>query len=254
MMSGNQTPIWVQLVIPALTAVCAALGTLVVSQYQKAKSAREISIAKEISNRFKYLDPLRLATENLTWKLFTIEQKIRQKKTGDGGLYWMLNTFHCVKEPQEILNRALSTKEFAFWCNGEGFFAVSTIYVTALYFLHARKIRREYSDDNELLQKLDAVRVAFGHEYGIYVLLQDSIGEYMCTDDKTEIGYRTFCMKIYEEEERLWLLNVLDYFREIDKKTDAQRFAISLAVNDLLLYLGWKTRMAVHLPINEDAV
>jgi len=247
-MSGDQTPIWVQLVIPALTAVSAALGAVVVSQYQKAKSAREMSVAKEISNRLKYLDPLRLATENLAWKLFTIEQKIRQKKPGSGGLDWMLNTFHCIKEPQEILHRTLSTKEFGFWCNGEGFFAVSTIYVTAVYFSYARRTRREYTDDKELVQKLDAIRVAFGHEYGIYALLQDSIGEYMCADDKMEIGYRTFCMKMYQEEERLWLLNVLDYFREIDKKTEAQRFAISSAVNDLLSYLGRKTSMIVHLP------
>ena len=247
-MSGDQTPIWVQLVIPALTAVSAALGAMVVSQYQKAKSARETSVAKEISNRLKYLDPLRLATENLAWKLFAIEQKIQQKKPGSGGLDWMLNTFHCVKEPQEILHKTPSTTEFAFWCNGEGFFAVSTIYVTAIYFYQARRTRREYTDDKELVQKLDAIRVSFGHEYGIYAVLQDSIGEYMCADDKMEIGYRTFCMKMYQEEERLWLLNVLDYFREIDKKTDAQRFAISSAVNDLLSYLGQKTSMIVHLP------
>jgi hypothetical protein len=48
-MSGDQTPIWVQVVIPALTAASAALGAMVVSQYQKAKSAREVSVAKEMS-------------------------------------------------------------------------------------------------------------------------------------------------------------------------------------------------------------
>ena len=50
-MSGDQTPIWVQLVIPALTAVSAALGAMVVSQYQKAKSAREPSVAKGLGIR-----------------------------------------------------------------------------------------------------------------------------------------------------------------------------------------------------------
>lgn len=247
-MSGDPTPIWIQLVIPILTAVCAALGTLVVSHYQKAKSAREKSIAEENSKRLKYLDPLRLATESLAWKLFTIEQKIRQKKPGSGGLEWMLHAFHCVKEPQEIGHKTLTLKEFTYWCNGEGFFAVSTIYVTATYFLHARRTRREYTDDKELIQKLDAIRVAFGHEYGIYTLLQDSIGEYMCADDKMEIGFRTFCIKMFEEEERLWLLNVLDYFREIDKKTDSQRAAIALAVNNLLSYLGEKTSLKVRIP------
>lgn len=247
-MPGEQTPVWVQLVIPALTAVSAALGTLVVAQYQKSRTAREASRAKDTADRLKYLDPLRLATENLAWKLFNIEQKIQQRKPGSGGLDWMLHTFHCAKEPREILGRDPSKQEFAYWCNGEGFFAVSTIFVVAMYFFHARRARREYTDDKELVQKLDAVRVALGHEYGIYTLLQDSIGEYVSGEDKMEIGFRAFCTKMYEQEERLWLLNVLDYFREINKKTDAQRSAIYAAVNDLLLYLGRKTSMAVLLP------
>jgi len=247
-MSGGQTPVWVQLVIPALTAVSAALGTLVVVQYQKSRVALEASRAKEAAGRLKYLDPLRLATENLAWKLFNIEQKIQQRKTGSGGLDWLLHTFHCVKEPHAILNRSPSKQEFAYWCNGEGFFAVSTVFVVSMYFFHARRTRREYTDDQELVRKLDAVRVAFGHEYGIYVLLQDSIGEYVSGEDGLEIGFRAFCTKMYEEEERLWLLNVLDYFREINKKADSQRSAICLAVNELLLYLGQKTSMAVFLP------
>lgn len=247
-MPGEQTPIWVQLIIPTLTAISGALGGIVVSHYQKARSDREMFESKEASNRLKYLDPLRLAAENFAWKLFNIEQKILQKQPGSGGLDWMLHTFHCVKEPHEILRRSPSRQEFSFWCNGEGFFAVSTIFATATYFFHARRTRREYTEDKELVKKLDAIRVALGHEYGIYVLLQDSIGEYMSGEDKVEIGFRTFCSKMYEEEERLWLLNVLDYFREIDKKTDAQRSTIYSAVKDLLLYLGQKTGMAVNLP------
>lgn len=247
-MPGEQTPVWVQLAIPALTAISAALGTLVVAQFQKSRQALEASRAKDAADRLKYLDPLRLATENLAWKLFTIEQKIQQRKPGSGGLDWLLYTFHCVKEPREILNRAPSKQEFTYWCNGEGFFAVSTIFVVALYFFHAKKARREYTEDKDLIKKLDTVRVAFGHEYGIYVLLQDSIGEYMSGEDKLEIGFRAFCTKMYEEEELLWLINVFDYFREISRKTDAQRSAIYVAVNDLLLFLGRKTSMEVLLP------
>ena len=244
----GETPIWVQLVIPVFTAVSASLGTLVVYQYQKAKSAREELAAKEFSNRLKYMDPLRLATENLAWKWFNIEQKIRQGRSGSGGLDWMLNSFHCVKEPQNISHQELSEKKFISWCNGEGFFAISAIYITAIYFYHVRKVRREYADDKDLLQKLDNVSIAFGHEYGIYVLIQDTIGEYMCSDDNKEVGYRIFCMRMYREEERSWFLNVLDYFREIDKKTDAQRRTVFDAITDLLSYLGLKTGMNVHLP------
>ena len=64
--------------------------------------------------------------------------------------------------------------------------------------------------------------------------------------DQREHGVAGF--ERFEEEERLWLLNVLDYFREIDKKTDSQRAAIALAVNNLLSYLGEKTSLTVRIP------
>lgn len=246
-MSG-ETPVWAQLAIPILTATCAALGTVAVSQYQKAKSSREESAAKELSSRLKYLDPLRLAAESLTWHLSIIEQKIKQKNAGTGGLEWMLKSFHCIKEPQNILGRELSQKEFLFWCNGEGFFAVSTIYIVAIYFFYARQVRQKYIFDGELLMKLDNIRMAFGHEYGIYALIQDSIGEYLRIDESKEISYREFCTRIYNEEERVWVLNALDYFREIDKKTDQQRHSILEEINSLISYIGNKTSVKVNLP------
>src|SRR3954451_16289904 len=158
-MATEQTPIWIQLVIPALTAVSATLGTLFVSQWKAVKDAKEVSASEQAATRLKFLDPLRLATEDLTWKWWVIEGKIREHRPGSGGLDWMVNTFHCIKEPQEILHRPLSEKEFCFWCNGEGFFSVSAIYVTAVYFHHAWRTRREYIIDKELIMKLDTVRV-----------------------------------------------------------------------------------------------
>ncbi len=239
--------------MPVLTAACAALGTMVVSGRQTAGKTREASKRKQTSIYLKYLDPLRLAAENLAWKLHAIEEKIEQNQPGSGGLGWMLHTFHCVKEPQEILHRAPSPTEFAFWCNGEGYFAASTIYVAAVYFLHARRIRREYLEDKELVGKLEAVRIAFGHEYGVYITLQDSIGDYVRADDGSEIGYRNFCTKMSREEERLWLVNLLDYYREIDKKLKLQRLGISQSLAELVDYLGARTGTSPRLPPRSPA-
>jgi hypothetical protein len=211
-------------------------------------------MAKEAEIQFVYLDPLRIAAENFAWKLDTVEQKIRKHEPGGGGLEWMLRTFHYVKEPTMILpGKNPSFVEYGWWCNGEGFFAVSTIYAAAIYFLHARRARRECAKNIELMQKLDAVRIALGHEFGVYVMLQDSMGEYVGDVRGIEIGYRQFCTKLFNEEERLWFLNLLDYFREIDKKTADQRHAIMSALHDLLTYLQRITRSSVNDPFLQAA-
>ncbi len=247
-MADAKDPVWVQLVIPVLTAACGALTAFVAAQYQASKNSRKEVEAKQAAIQFSYLDPLRVAAENFAWKLFAVEDKIRKNQPGSGGLQWMLQQFHCVKEPGAILNRDATFTEYGWWCNGEGFFAVSTIYAAATYFLHARRARRECEKDIDLMRKLEAVRRALGHEYGVYVMLQDSMGEYLGDDKGMEIGYRLFCAKLFHEEERLWFLNLLDYFREIDKKTAEQRRAIRVALHELLSYLSKSTGIRAEDP------
>ena len=252
-MAQPRDPIWVELVIPVLTAVCGALTAFVVAQYQSSRTSRKELLAKQAAVQFAYLDPLRMAAESLAWKFFNIEQKIRENKPESGGLEWMLRMFHYVKEPREYLNRELSFTDYSAWCNGEGFFAVSTIYAAAVYLLHARRARRECVKDIELMRNLEAVRHALGHEYGIYVMLQDSMGEYVADEKGMEIGYRQFCTRLFHEEERLWFLNLMDYFRDISKKTAEQRGAIMLSLHNLLAYLGQTTGIQADDPLAQGA-
>jgi len=248
-MAEPHDPVWVELVIPVLTAVCGALAGFVITQYQNSRTSRKEATAKKAEIQFTFLDPLRIAAENLAWKFFNIEQKIRKNESGSGGLEWMRGTFLRVKEPREIFpTRDPSYAEYGLWCNGEGFFAVSTIYAAAIYFLHARRARRECATNIALVQKLDGVRLALGHEYGVYVMLQDSMGEYVGDEKGMEIGYRQFCTKLFHEDERLWFLNLLDYFREIDKKTPEQRRKIMNALHELLTYLKETTGSEIADP------
>ena len=246
----TRNPIWVQLIVPILTAVCGALAAFVVAQYQSSRSSRKELQAKQAAIQFAFLDPLRMAAESFAWKFFSIEQKIRDRAPGSGGLQWMIHTFDCVKEPRSILSdRYPSFTEYGWWCNGEGFFAVSTLYATTVYLLHARRARRECVKDVQLMQRLEGVRRALGHEYGVYVLLQDSMGDFVRDDNGLEIGYRQFCTKLFNEDERLWLLNLLDYFRDIDKKTIEQRGTIIAALHELLNYLEHATGIQVNDPL-----
>ena len=252
-MTESADPIWIKLVIPVLTAVCGALGALVVAQYQSSRSSRRQRAAEQAAVQFAYIDPLRMAAENLAWKFYGIEKKVEKREAGSGGLEWMRQVFHCVKEPGEILGgRNPTFTEYGYWCNGEGFFAVSTIYATAVYFLHARRTRRACSKEVELMRRLEGVRIALGHEFGIYVMLQDSVGEYVEDEQGMEIGYRRFCAKLYSEEDRAWFLNVLDYYREIDEKTVEQRRVIMTALRDLLTCLEHTTGIAVRDPFVTD--
>jgi hypothetical protein len=79
-------------------------------------------------------------------------------------------------------------------------------------------------------------------------MLQDSMGEYVGDEKGMEIGYRQFCTKLFHEDERLWFLNLLDYFREIDKKTPEQRRKIMNALHELLTYLKETTGSEIADP------
>ncbi len=245
---GSETPVWVQVLVPLLTSAIAALGTLVAAQFAIARKARRQRAAEEQSFQLQDLGPLQIAAQNLASKLATIEEKIVRHQQGTGGLEWMRHVFHCVKEPQEILGRPPSQEEYAYWCNGEGFFAVSTIYALAIYLLHARRARREVPKHLDLVRRLEEVRLAMGHEYGIYVMLQDSIGEYVADKHGMPVGYRDFCTMLLDREQRPWFLNALDYFRDIDRKTPEQRGRIQTALRDLLAFLA----QATGLPVQGD--
>jgi hypothetical protein len=250
--SGPETPAWIQVLVPTLTSVIAILGTILVHQVASARKFRKQRAAQDAAFQLETLGPLQFAAQNLAWKLREIEEKIMAHRPGGGGLEWMLRTFHYAKEPQEILGRTPTPDEYAYWCNGEGFFAVSTIYALACFLLQAARARHEGPKHRELVGKLEQVRVALGHEFGIYVMLQDSIGEYVSDERGRPISYRRFCGLLLNADERPWLLNALDYFRDIDKKTTGQRCGIRRALRDLLAFLEAATRLPIQRAMLED--
>ena len=231
-------PIWMQLTMPLLTGACGVLA----GQYTTRRAARREDESRQLANRLGYLDPLARAGETLAWKLKTVAEKIRDNSHGSGGLAWMLGQFHKIKHAEG------TAKDHAYWCNGEGFFAVSTVYATAVFFAHARRARREYLKEERLVRRLDAVSEAFAHDRGIYHLVQDSVGQCVLQAPGREPTYREFCERIYIEEERPWFLGVLDYYREVDKKSEKERAGIREALGALLEYLPSVARIDVRNP------
>jgi len=197
------------------------------SKLEKAEMERERSA------RLNYLDPLLVSARDYVGQLEAIQEKVTN---GGDDVLWMSDQFHQVKEnPRTDLTRHIE------WCNGEGYFAVSVNYLTAVYFFHANKIIREYaksdlspSEARTILEGVRRVRKALAGVKGIWETLQDSAGDYVRAEDGSLVRYRKFCEQISRVEERAGILRVLDFYREIHGRTDEERKNMIEALNRLI--------------------
>jgi hypothetical protein len=259
-----QTPL-VQLLIPILTAAVGLLSGVVLQMvkskqelltqqekarldllaqqeksrldlltvHEKDKVERQKEVERErAATRLNYLDPLLVSARDYEERLEEIQRKVESEKDK----LWMADQFHQVKE-----NPRLTLIDHISWCNGEGNFAVSTNYLTAVYLFHINKIRREFpksalspSEAQTLFDDVDRVRRALGGEKGIWETLQDSAGEYMRFEVGTLLSYRRFCEQIFKTEERAWILRLLDFYREIHQRTDEERKRMSESLKGLI--------------------
>ena len=185
------------------------------------------------ATRLNYLDPLLVSAKEYAERLGLIQEKV---ESGGPELTWMVDQFHQVKE-----NPRTDLSSHIMWCNGEGYFAVSTNYLTAAYFFHANKLAREYSrsalsqiEARTLLEQCSRIRRALGGINGIWETLQDSAGDYVRCEDGTLLRYRKFCEQIFRLEERVWILRVLDFYREIDRRTNEEREVMIQSLNGLI--------------------
>lgn len=178
--------------------------------------------------RIQYLNPLRVAATDLFERISAIRSKILDDKARD----FLKETFHEIK----IKDRD-KKEEFASWSNSVGYYAMSTLYITTLYYSRASKIRSELpfielgpDDDQALLDYLSAVRKSFGGEYNVWETIQDSLGSYIRKTDGAVMNYREFCQSIIDKTDYIWFLRLIDFYRDIHlKKDELSRIAESLS-------------------------
>jgi hypothetical protein len=168
--------------------------------------------------RIQYLDQLVISANDLLAKINQLRHDLINK-----GEFWKGTLAEAKDRDQN------NKKEFAFWCNGYGAGAVTTLYVTAVYFARACKIRPELpfiqlgpNDDQLLLSRLTDFREAFGGESNLWVEMQDSLGEYVTKPNGRIVNYKEFCTKIIDPWEHIWFIRLLDFYREIHMKRDAE--------------------------------
>ncbi|MEQ8161833.1 MAG: hypothetical protein ABRQ33_11640, partial [Smithellaceae bacterium] len=121
---------------------------------------------------------------------------------------------------------------------------VSTLYITAVYFAYASKIRREFpfiqlssGDNKALLYRIADVRFSIGGKFGIWEALQDSLGRYLINEDGAIKNYRNFTEAI-SSEDAVWFNRLIDFYKDIDKKLEDHLENIESSLEALIDFLS----------------
>lgn len=208
---------FVKLVVPALVgAIVAFAATTINSRLEQRRRDRE----ERAKIKTRYLDPLRLAVNDLLHKLTDINRRIEHHDTL---LRDMMVEFK--GRPRD------NSDDFARWSNGYGHFALSSVYMTEVYFAHASRIRSELpfiqiasGDEQDLLNHLNRVRQALdSNRFGIWAELQDSLGDYIRKDGGALMNYRDFCRAVNDSATYGWFLRLLEFYADIHLKTESER-------------------------------
>jgi hypothetical protein len=181
--------------------------------------------------RIQYLDPLVISATDLLAKINKLKEELRTKED-----FWK-GTFQAIKTWDRN-----QREDFAFWCNGYGAGAVTTLYVTSLYFARASRIRSELPfiqlgphDDQTLLNHLTEVREAFGGEHNLWVEIQDSLGAYVTEPEGKIMTYKGFCTQLIDTWDHIWFTRLIDFYRDIHMK-QSELIRIPAALERLIAF------------------
>ena len=236
---NDLTKVLLPLLVSPLLSVIAALITI----YYRLRQERQNDREKEKEHiRLKILNPLLVASEDLLGRMTDIKRRRNDHAKSDDMQYW----FKDIKDKARQDQRA-----FAFWANDEGYFAMSTLYMTAVYFHYAGRIRRDFpfielasGGETALLFRLSEVRISIGGKFGIWEVMQDSLGAYLTAADSSVRNYRQFCELIISETEAVWFNRLIDFYRDIHMKLDDHLGNIERSLRELILFLRNNLRIA----------
>lgn len=185
--------------------------------------------------RLQYLNPLRISAEDLYERICDISDRLKDKDKAQS----LTTNFRYIND-ENIINR----EDFEKWCNIDGYYYVSTLYITNLYFASASKIRLELpfiqltpESDQKLLELLSKVRKSFGGRYGIWETIQDSLGTYIRRIDNTIMNYKEFCKEIVDKNQHIWFVCLISFYRDILNKENYEVKDVREALNELIKFL-----------------
>ena len=229
-----------------LGGIIAAVITARNKVHELEENYRLTQLAKEneerAKNQLQYLNPLRVSAMDLHGRLSDIDDRIARKDS------LLIDTL------KELKEKAEDTESFVPWANGFGEFALSTLYITLIYFARAGTIRTELpfvqlsaGDDNELLDRLSNVRRSLGGEYGIWSDLQDSLGSYLRRPEgRGLLSYREFCTELSKPSSFPWFNRAVRFYRDLNLKKPAERKEMIDSLNNLAQFLAEKPKQTAR--------
>lgn len=235
-------------VSPALGVIAALVATA-----YKLRKERSIDRDKGKEHiRLKILNPLLIASEDLLERMADIKRRRKLPLKGEEMQRW----FADIKA-----RRGQDPGAFAFWANDEGYFAMSTLYITAVYFYYAGTIRRDFpfielADGGEttLLSHLSQLRTSIGGKFGIWEAMQDSLGAYLAHDGGLK-NYREFCEMVISEAPALWFNRLIDFYRDIHLKLDDQLENVEQSLRELIDFLRRNLQVsALEYRVSDDSI
>ncbi|TRU27128.1 MAG: hypothetical protein EWV81_08145 [Microcystis aeruginosa Ma_SC_T_19800800_S464] len=218
-----------KVLVPALLGLLGGLLSAWLTMRSSYVMKHREKVSEELNKlKLEYLDPLRVASQDLHDRLIEIRERQNQKdlilQTGLQQLIANKTGNSPENPPYKYIWQ--NKGDYAEWANDIGCFALSTLRITALYFYEAGKILQQlpyvklsYEDDSELRKLLIDVRIALGGCYGIWSELQDSIGEYLLKENGKPRNYREFCCEIVYDVNYYWFYRLIRFFADFHLKT-----------------------------------
>lgn len=232
--------------IPAIISVFSALLVSLLTfklKFRELEKASKVKIREEhwkqrISLKLKYLEPLRISVDDLYNHLIKISSELSDKERSQYLLRGFERIYHMDWDGSE------GRSAFLYECNSGMYFPMSTMYLTAIYFFRAKRIRSEFpfiklnpTEDFKLFEHLSNVRESFSGEFGIWETLQDSIGFYVMASNEDVIPYQEFCEIMTNKNNRVKFWRLVDFYRHIDKKNDNELPKILNSLKNFNLFL-----------------
>ena len=221
-----------------------ALGAIAAVYTTNAKLRQERQIDRDKSRehvRLKVLNPLLIAAEDLLDRIADVNRRRKDAAGREAMQRWFLQVKDKPRQDPD---------GFARWANDEGYFAISTLYVTALYFHYAGTIRRDFpflelgaGGETTLLARLSQARLSIGGKFGIWEAMQDSLGAYLAGKDAVK-NYREFCEMLIDEKQSAWFNRLADFYRDIHLKLDDHLANVEDSLHELISFLRGNLQIA----------
>ncbi|HEY9877290.1 MAG TPA: hypothetical protein V6D29_02485 [Leptolyngbyaceae cyanobacterium] len=233
-----------------LTVLAAIYTALILPSLQEFIKARVAQYSKQQdddeANRQKvnltYLNPLRLWLEETYVRLNGIYNRV----ANDGNCSALL----FIETPGDVSDQEDS------WFNEEGCYLISSCYITACLFFSIKQVRDNIpylrlsrDSDAHLMTLLFQVSHAFLKDFGVYYVLQPSIGNDVFLPSQNRLmTYREFCEMLQVPERRVWCDRLIQFYLETGRGEKCDRIRAALtAIQTLCQFLDVHIGQGVSL-------